>query len=148
MNCSHRTHFQRLHGMVRYSQLVCKYLKKRILSVVMYGCKTLVITKNINQKLKVHKKATEKIILGISLKELKTNIWIRKKSKIIILKPIGFPKIAMVGYFPDRQKLINWTLAQPTLKEAVKFGNNIRTMCTQRKPMVKFDRVLHRKDRK
>ena len=63
------------------------YLKKKlfdacILPVLTYGIETSVLTKRIMQKLLVTQRAMERRMLGISLRDRRSNVWIREKTKV------------------------------------------------------------------
>lgn len=67
-----------------------------------------VITKKIKHKLEVHQRAIERRILGISLRDHKTNTWIREKTKVFdIIKRIGSLKWQWAGHVARHTE--NWS---------------------------------------
>lgn len=88
--------------------LKSKVYNECILPAVTYGCETWVLTNRIKHKLEVHQRAIERRILGISLRDRKTNQWIREKTKVIdIIKRIGSLKWQWAGHVA--RHIENWS---------------------------------------
>ena len=54
-----------------------------VLPVLTYGAETLTLTKASENKLRVAQRAMERSMLGISLRDKKTNQWIRQQTKVV-----------------------------------------------------------------
>jgi len=63
--------------------LKTKLYNECILPVTTYGAETWVLNQQTLNKLQVHQRAMERRLLGISLKDRKTNEWIRSKTKVM-----------------------------------------------------------------
>lgn len=63
-------------------QLKRQLYNQCILPVVTYGAETWVLTKEIINKLRVHQRAIERKILGVTLRDHKTNTWIRARTGV------------------------------------------------------------------
>ena len=54
-----------------------------VLPVLTYGAETLTLTKASVNKLRVAQRAMERSMLGISLRDKKTNEWIRQQTRVV-----------------------------------------------------------------
>src|ERR1700744_4182091 len=54
-----------------------------VLLVLTYGAETLTLTKASSNKLRVAQRAMERSVLGITLRDKKTNEWIRQQTKVV-----------------------------------------------------------------
>src|ERR1700744_6356930 len=54
-----------------------------VLPVLTYGAETLTLTKASSNKLRVAQRAMERSMLGITLRDKKTNEWIRQQKKVV-----------------------------------------------------------------
>jgi len=96
------------HLQHEYLNDLTKVYNECILQVVRYGWESWVITTKIKHNLKVHQSAMEKRILGISLKDHKTNTWIREKTKVlVIMKRISSLKWQWAGHVARHTE--NWS---------------------------------------
>jgi hypothetical protein len=58
-----------------------KVLNKCIISAMVYGCETWALTKEVLKKMRITIRKTERIMLGVYLKDRKKNTWIRQKNR-------------------------------------------------------------------
>lgn len=63
-------------------KLKAKIYMECILPVTTYGSETWTLTKRILNKLRVHQRSIERKMLGITLRDHKTNEWIRNRTKV------------------------------------------------------------------
>ena len=59
-----------------------KVFESCVLPVLTYGAETLTITQASAQRLRVAQRAMERAMLGVSLRDKKTNEWIRQQTKV------------------------------------------------------------------
>lgn len=89
-------------------KLKTKVYMECILPVTTYGCETWVLTKKILNKLKIHQRSIERKMIGITLKDHKTNEWIRNRTKVEdIVRRIGSLKWNWAGHVARNKN--NWS---------------------------------------
>ena len=80
-----------------------------VLPVLTYGAETLTLTKASENKLRVTQRAMERSMLGISLRDKKTNQWIRQQTKVVdVMERIASLKWNWAGHIA-RMSDERWT---------------------------------------
>ena len=92
-----------------------KVFESCVLPVLTYGAETLTITQASANRLRVAQRAMERVMLGISLRDRKTNEWIRRQTKVRdVMERIASLKWNWAGHIArmtdDRwtQWILNW----------------------------------------
>ena len=86
-----------------------------VLPVLTYGMETSVLTKRVTHKLAVTQRAMERRMLGISLRDRRTNVWIRERTKVVdVVERVATLKWRWAGHvarYPGTRwtkKIIEW----------------------------------------
>ena len=106
-----------------------------VLPVLTYGAETLTLTKASSSKLRVAQRAMERSMLGITLRDKKTNEWIRQQTRVVdVMTRIASLKWNWAGHIA-RMTDDRWTKAilqwrppktRPTGRPPERWTNDIK----------------------
>jgi hypothetical protein len=120
-----------------------------VLPVLTYGAETLTLTKASENKLRVAQRAMERSMLGISLRDKKTNQWIRQQTKIVdVMERIASLKWNWAGHIArmtdDRwtKAIMNWRppTTRPMGRPPERWTNGIKRAAGSNWQQVAMDR--------